>query len=277
MDETEQRQWSQDEQLLVKQVADQLSLALENARLFQESQARAEELAVLNQLAQSLSSQLNIDQIVDTIYNGITRLIDAKNFYVGFYDARTNEIIFPKTVSESELEREITRLPLGQGITSYMIQTGESILITDGSEKWTKEKGIKTVGVPSKSFLGVPLSRGGKALGAMAVQNFDEYNAYNQHDLQVLTAFAGQVQWRSKTPACSRRSEPARDTSEALQIARLGYFEIDHATRSVKLTDSSVLLGTSVERKMISIPLDDVMQRFILEEDIRSFSKPFRM
>ena len=42
MDEAEQRQWSQDEQLLVKQVADQLSLALENAQLFQETQSRAE-------------------------------------------------------------------------------------------------------------------------------------------------------------------------------------------------------------------------------------------
>ena len=41
MDETEQRKWSDDDQLLVKQVADQLSLALENARLFQETQRRA--------------------------------------------------------------------------------------------------------------------------------------------------------------------------------------------------------------------------------------------
>src|SRR6266498_4897754 len=36
MDEAEPRTWTQDEQLLVKQVADQLSLALENAQLFQE-------------------------------------------------------------------------------------------------------------------------------------------------------------------------------------------------------------------------------------------------
>jgi PAS domain S-box-containing protein len=37
-DETNQRQWTSDEELLVKQVSDQLSLALENARLFQEAQ-----------------------------------------------------------------------------------------------------------------------------------------------------------------------------------------------------------------------------------------------
>src|SRR5512138_22218 len=34
VDETRERHWSPDEQLLVKQVTDQLTLALENARLF---------------------------------------------------------------------------------------------------------------------------------------------------------------------------------------------------------------------------------------------------
>lgn len=38
LDETQGRSWSADEQLLIRQVTDQLSLALENARLFQEAQ-----------------------------------------------------------------------------------------------------------------------------------------------------------------------------------------------------------------------------------------------
>ncbi|RPJ29249.1 MAG: GAF domain-containing protein [Chloroflexi bacterium] len=252
-------------------IASQAAIAIQNAHLFEESEMRAEELATLNQLAQSLSSQLNLDQIVDTIYSGITRLIDAKNFYVGFYEPNTNEIIFPQTVSESELERDITRLPMGQGITSYMIQTGESILITNGSDKWTQEKGIKTVGVPAKSFLGVPLSRGGKALGAMAVQNFDQYNAYDQHDLQILTAFAGQVAVALENARLFDEVRASQgQLSEALQIARLGYFEIDPNKQSTQLTDELYsLLGTNAEKENgYEFPLDAVMQKFILEEDI---------
>ena len=38
VDEADDRRWTPDEQLLVKQVADQLSLALENAQLFKETQ-----------------------------------------------------------------------------------------------------------------------------------------------------------------------------------------------------------------------------------------------
>jgi PAS domain S-box-containing protein len=47
MDDTGERTWSEDEQLLVKQVTDQLSLALENARLFEETQRSEAELRSL--------------------------------------------------------------------------------------------------------------------------------------------------------------------------------------------------------------------------------------
>ncbi|HSL29729.1 MAG TPA: GAF domain-containing protein [Anaerolineales bacterium] len=174
-------------------LARQAAIAIQNARLFKEAEIRAEELATLNQLAQTLSLQLEPEQIVNTIYTGITRLIDARNFYVAFYDAETNEIVFPQNVSESDADRQITRLPMGQGITSHIIKTGESVLITQGSDVWMKERGLPTAGAPAKSFLGVPLSRGGRALGAMAVQSYDQFNAYDRHDLQLLTAFAGQV------------------------------------------------------------------------------------
>ncbi len=252
-------------------LARQAAIAIQNARLFKESEMRAEELATLNQLAQSLSSQLNIDQIVETIHSGVARIIDARNFYVGFYEADTNEIVFRQNVFESDLDREITRLPMGQGITSYMIQTGESILINDGTEKWTKAKGIQTAGVPAKSFLGVPLSRGGKSLGAMAVQNYDQYNAYSQHDLQLLTAFAGQVAVALENARLFDEVTTSQgQLSEALQIARLGYFEIDPSKQLVQLTDELyALLGTNAEQENgYQFPLDAVLMKFVLEEDM---------
>ena len=43
------------------------------------------------------------------------------------------------------------------------------------------------------SFLGVPLLRGNDVLGAMAVQDYENLNAYNQNSLQILTAFANQA------------------------------------------------------------------------------------
>src|SRR6266487_4501316 len=85
MDETDQRKWSQDEQLLVKQVADQLSLALENAQLFQETQSRAEELTVLNEMGNELSTKLDPKSIAEVIFKYTSRLMDTKFFFVALY------------------------------------------------------------------------------------------------------------------------------------------------------------------------------------------------
>jgi PAS domain S-box-containing protein len=193
LDETAPRAWSPDEQLLVKQVADQLSLALENAQLFQETKRRAEETAVLNDLGRSLASRLTLDQVIAEVYNGITRLLNAKNFYIAFYDKEANEVVFPQNVSESELDRSITRLPLGEGITAHMIKTGESVLIHDGTDKWLAERGIKPAGEPAKSFLGVPILHGKEVIGAIAIQDYSTSNAYTQHDLELLQAFSNQA------------------------------------------------------------------------------------
>jgi GAF domain-containing protein len=91
LDESEQRAWSQDEQLLVKQVADQLSLALENARLFQETQARAEELSVLNEMGRELSTTLDTTAIAEVVYRYTSRLMDTSYFFVALYDEKNEE------------------------------------------------------------------------------------------------------------------------------------------------------------------------------------------
>ena len=84
-DDMPNRHWTDDERLLVEQVADQLSLALENARLFQETQTRAEELVVLNEMGNDLSTQLDPIGIANVIHRHTSRLLDTKNFYIALY------------------------------------------------------------------------------------------------------------------------------------------------------------------------------------------------
>jgi PAS domain S-box-containing protein len=85
-DEATRREWTSDEQLLVKQVTDQLSLALENARLFQETQealdttrARAEAENLINDIATAflnVTDPAKIDQ-------EITRSLERVGMFLG--------------------------------------------------------------------------------------------------------------------------------------------------------------------------------------------------
>src|SRR5260221_7002783 len=76
-EETTNRKWSEDEHLLVRQVADQLSLALENARLFQETQRRAQEMTALAEVGREISATLNLETVLDRITSYASDLLIA--------------------------------------------------------------------------------------------------------------------------------------------------------------------------------------------------------
>ncbi len=283
LDENHEKKWTPDDELLVRQVVDQLSLALENARLFKETETRAREVSVLNEVGQALAATLNIQQIIETTYNGISRLFDARNFYIALYDESTNEILFPHNVTESVVDRSITRLPLDKGITAHMIRTRESVLISDGSDTWMLARGETPVGESAQSFLGAPLIAGDKVLGAIALQDYEISHKYDEHDLKLLTSFASQAAIAIENGQLFEKATASQATlSEALRIARIGYFEIDVVTQVITITDELfAILNTSVEQEGgQQFRARDALRKFVSADDytvaIKAYEKAIK-
>ena len=198
VDESEPRTWNQDEQLLVKQVADQLSLALENARLFQETQSRAEELSVLNEMGRELSTKLEVAAIAEVVYRYTSRLMDTSNFYVALYDDKNEEKSYPLVFEEG---RRIDLAPskLGNGgFSDYIIRNKKIVFAPNDVLGYMKLLGIEFVALseddtPSQSWLGVPLLVGERVLGLISVQSVQRPNLYDAHDRDILATIASQT------------------------------------------------------------------------------------
>ncbi len=198
LDESEQRTWSQDEQLLVKQVADQLSLALENARLFQETQTRAEELSVLNEMGQELSTKLEATAIAEVVYRYTSRLMDTSNYFFVLYDQKNEEKNYLVAFEEGErIQLSPTKLGNG-GFSDYIIRNKKTVFAPNNVLKHMESLGIKFIPLnedetPSQSWLGVPLMIGERVLGLMSVQSVQKPNLYNEHNRDILTTIASQA------------------------------------------------------------------------------------
>jgi signal transduction histidine kinase/DNA-binding response OmpR family regulator len=67
LDESNPRLWSADERMLVEQVADQLSLALENARLFQQTQEALAETEMLYRASAEINAAQSFAEILDVL------------------------------------------------------------------------------------------------------------------------------------------------------------------------------------------------------------------
>lgn len=198
LDESESRRWSQDEHLLVKQVADQLSLALENARLFQETQSRAEELAVLNEMGNELSSKLDPMSIAEIVYKYTSRLMDTSNFYVALYDEKNLEKSYPVAFEEGRrLELHSTKVT-GSGFTDHIIYNKKTVFAPEDVPGHMKALGVSFVPLdddetPSQCWLGVPMLIGDRVLGVIAVQSVDKPRLYDEHDRDILATIASQA------------------------------------------------------------------------------------
>ncbi len=230
---------------LLVAIARQSVIAIQTARLFGTTRQQTEDLAVLNEMGRVLTDLLEVDKIVDSVYDYTSRLMDTTIFYIAFYDEDTNEITRPSTIVNGEII-EVPSRKLGQGLTEYIIRTGESLLIEENVLTKMEELGIELSQFdkdPALSWLGVPLLVGGRVIGVISVQSTTTPRLYNLRHRDLLMSIASQ-------------------TAISLQNARLFAETQQHVQDLTTLSD--------VSESLVSAPLDvkevaDVIVRQFVE------------
>ena len=180
------------EQVLLTTLADQAAVALQNASLFQRAERRVAELATINEIGRAISRALETSALCEMIYHQVSKLLDTPNFHIALYDAELELVHVQFLVEHGQLQPPVT-LKLGQGLTSYLVRSGEPILLNHGCEAFLAEHGLSLEGEPARSWLGAPMIAEGRVIGAMAVQSFDEDDAFDQDHLLLLRTIAGQA------------------------------------------------------------------------------------
>jgi GAF domain-containing protein len=226
---------------LISTIGTQAAAAIQNARLFQEARLRATELAALNELSQTLAAQLSVNQVLEEVWHGVSRLLDTTNFYIALYDRDREEVSFPINASESVLDKEIEVMPADQGLTGYIIRTRQPLLIAEDTERHVKELGLENVGGSSQSYLGVPLILGEQVLGVMAIQSYSRARLYNEHDQGLMMAIASQAAIALQNARLfEQEQQQARETTTLNQI-------ISSATQTL---DLRTLLDTVLKQTL---------------------------
>jgi PAS domain S-box-containing protein len=173
-------------------MADQLAVAIGNARLFEETQLRAEELAVLNEMSRVLPTVLDVGEIVQRTYRYASRLMDTTNFYIALYDEERDEVSFP-IYAEGDQIRTAGSRRAGHGMTEYIIHSRQPLLLEDNVVERQAALGIESIGTASQSWLGVPMMVGDRVVGVAAVQSYTTPRVYDERDRDLLSAIASQA------------------------------------------------------------------------------------
>ncbi len=212
-------------------MASQAAIALDNAELYYDVNRklarRVEALAALNEVGRTLTSGIRLkqDEILELIYEQAKRLTGAQDMYIALYDGEANTIHFGLATEQGErVHYESRQADMERrGKTEEIILTKEPILhrTSAEAEAWYGQPGHQEfIGRLSGSWLGVPMVIGERALGVIAMQDWEREHAYDEQDLQVLLSMASQAAIALDN---ARLYEQARgEAIAAKQLATLG-------------------------------------------------------
>jgi len=169
----------------------QIGLTLENYVVMHDAQRRTKEYELLTQIGQAVSSRLDQDEILRTVHKELGQIFDTTDFYVAFHDG--DKIQFELEVVKGQVLPKRSR-QYDNGLTEYILRTGQPLLIRSDLEKARERLGTTFVPPnPAKCFCGAPILLAGKPAGVMAALSTEREYVYEQRDMEVLQTAAGQV------------------------------------------------------------------------------------
>lgn len=178
---------------MLEYLADQVAVAIQNARLFTATQKKTQELISLYETALVTNRVLEPRELVKRLYEQIETLLMPDNFYMVIYDQQKDELDVTFAMKPGQTSPKISHLhrPLKEGgLTGWVMEKQQSLLIKD-----TKAETLPAL--PScesnvRSWLGVPLIAYQKLIGALAVGS-DQEAAFNLEHQRFLESIANQV------------------------------------------------------------------------------------
>ena len=239
---------------LLQTLAGSLSVALESARLFEETKRNAAELATVNTVSSALASELDISTLIDLVGEQIRSIFRAEIAYVALLDETGQTINFPYTYGE-----EAEPMPYGEGLTSKIIETGKPLLLIQEVDRERREIGATSVGVDVQSYLGVPILVGGKAVGVVSVESTSHEGAFDENDQRLLGTIAANVGSALHNAQLYREAQESRAAAEQANKAKSTFLaNMSHELR----TPLNAIIGfTRIVRRKADGALPDKQTR----------------
>ncbi len=174
-----------------------------------ERRRRTQTQAATYEISQAVLSGDDLPALLARVHRIIAGLMSARNFYVALLNADRSVLSFPYFVDET-MSHPPPR-PVRNGVTEFVIDTGEPLLAVDADIVATlRARGhYEASGHPCAQWLGAPLKIDGRAIGVIALQDYQNPAAYTDDDKQLLLFVAEQ------TAAAIHRQQVAAAQREA--------------------------------------------------------------
>jgi diguanylate cyclase (GGDEF)-like protein len=163
--------------------AGQVSVAVENARLFADEQRRSRQLAFLNNISRTAISSDDPVHMLTEIASEIQKNFSFDHIGIGLLDRGTKEVEI-KAEAGATAHAMGKRIALGMGILGRVARTGERALVQNALPG-----NLSSILPEARAVLCIPITYGESLLGVLNVESRNE-NAFSPQDVLILNTLA---------------------------------------------------------------------------------------
>ncbi len=185
--------WSEDDQVILQAVADEVAGALEQARLIDEVQRRATQLRITAEIARDATGVLDADILLSRSINLIRDRFDFYHVSAFLIDEAGQQAVVQESAGEASEMIKLNRhsFPVdSQSIVGYVTQTGKPYVAQDiTDDPYFVENSLLP---ETQSVLNLPLRVGEQIIGVLDMQHV-RLNAFSDDDIAALEILADQL------------------------------------------------------------------------------------
>jgi PAS domain S-box-containing protein len=153
---------------------------------------RLQELSALEEISKVLNSDIDLENLLNSIQIQVTNLLNVDNFYVALLDPIDQHIWYPLAVKHG-LRQNWQRRPLTDRLTDRVILDGEPILIPSDARQQLTKIGLPAGENAPYAWIGVPLITSEETIGCLALFSMSPETEFSHEDLNLLNILSGQT------------------------------------------------------------------------------------
>jgi len=182
--------------LVLRALADQVAIAVEDARLYSDLRLHADQLSAVTEVSRVVASILDLNKLLEEVVTLIHERFDYPFVHLFTVDPARQKIVYragwpPRPPGAFEDVGRVCDLRDSEGIVAWAACHGETVLSNDLRHDPRYQRSTLPA-IDAHAQLAVPLIFGGEVLGVLDVQS-DRRGAFNEDDRFLFKALADSV------------------------------------------------------------------------------------
>jgi len=190
----QKRTFTREERVLLKTLVNQAATAIDNARLFEETKRRAQELLALYEVAQVISEMSNLNYALEQIVERVSEVLNVEKSWFMFFEKDGNSLAaHPAAIGIDEEQISTLRLSCdAPGVSTQVFRTSRPFFTNTAEQENLVQSEFKTV-FKLHNVMAVPLRGQEQTLGVFLVANKRDQSNFTGNDVRLFRTLASEA------------------------------------------------------------------------------------